>query len=475
MLSSDRAGVNDGARACSANVAMSPFSKIQMSPSLTIRRGRRDRGGGDDEWTGDRAPAGDRVVAERRLRQAAAARRLGLSVRQVKRLVRALRRQGPQGLVSRRRGRPSNRRIPAAVRARYLALVKRHYRDFGPTLAAEYLAERHGFPYSVETLRAWMGAAGLWTPKRARHTRPHPPRLRRPAIGELVQIDGSPHAWLEDRGPRATLIAFIDDATSRVLAARFVVVESSRAYLAVLKAYVQTHGCPVAVYSDRHSIFTKHDPEDPAPTQVERALEALGIEPIRANSPQAKGRIERVFQTFQDRLVKALRLAAIDSLEGANTFLCTYLPVHNARFGVAPAADADAHRPYAGTDVALARICALQHARRLSKNLVATFRGQRYIVTTPAAEPRYALRGRHITVCEHLDGTIELLHGAEALPYRVFDARADGPAARLADDKTLNDRVDAALERRRAPWKPAAEHPWRRGYRAVRPNRPRSG
>lgn len=286
-----------------------------------------------------------RRVIDKRMRQAEAASHLGLSVRQVKRLVRAVREEGAAGLASKRRGRPSNRRIFDAEKALCLALIRTHYADFGPTLAAEYLTSEHGYPYSVETLRGWMAEAGLWMPKKAGRAHAHPPRKRRPRLGELIQIDGSPHDWFEGRSPRCCLIAFIDDATSRLMRARFVPVESTGAYLAVLKDYVTEFGIPVAVYSDRHSIFTKHDPEDLEPTQFERALGTLGTEPIQANSPQAKGRVERVLQTLQDRLVKAMRLAGIDGIEAANIFLETWLPKHNARFAFSPRDIEDAHQP----------------------------------------------------------------------------------------------------------------------------------
>ncbi|WP_196481602.1 ISNCY family transposase, partial [Burkholderia multivorans] len=223
-------------------------------------------------------------------------------------------REGAEGLISRRRGRPSNRRIDEAVKAAILARVRARYADFGPTLAAEYLAEE-GFTVSKETLRGWMVEAGLWQARHKRMPRLHPPRPRRSRLGELVQIDGSSHDWFEGRGPRCSLIAFIDDATSRVMFARFVPVESTQAYLSALEAYVRAYGCPVALYSDRHGIFTKHDPEDAEPTQFQRATASLGIETIQALTPQAKGRVERLFQTLQDRLIKAMRLAGIDSIE----------------------------------------------------------------------------------------------------------------------------------------------------------------
>ena len=405
------------------------------------------------------------AVVAKRMRQSEAAIRLGLSARQIKRLVRAYRQEQAAGLVSRRRGQRSNRRIADSEREEMLAVLRQHYADFGPTLAAEYLAQHHGFRRSVETLRTWMIGAGLWQAKQADKKRPHPPRERRPRRGELIQIDGSPHDWFEGRGPRCCLIAFIDDASSCLMWACFVPVESTRAYLGGLAQYVARYGVPVACYSDRHSIFTKHDPEDLAPTQLERALQTLGCEAIQATTPQAKGRIERVFQTLQDRLVKAMRRAGIADIASANAFLDTYLAQHNGRFGVSPRHAEDAHLPWHGTPEALARVCAVHHERSLSKNLVLSFRGQRYIVLVDEQRPRYVLRQRKVTVCEHLDGRIELLHGSESLPYRAFDERHDRPPP--VDDKALNERVDQAVQRRASKtWKPPRSHPWHR-YPAV--------
>lgn len=404
------------------------------------------------------------AVREKRLRQGEAARRLGLSVRQVKRLVAAHRQAGAAGLVSKRRGRASNRRIGPAEREAVLACVRARYGDFGPTLAAEYLASYHGFGRSVETLRQWMIEGGLWVAKRPRRKRAFQLRERRAGVGELVQIDGSAHAWLEARGPRATLIAFVDDASGRLQYARFEPVESTRAYLRALRAYVARHGRPVAFYSDRHSIFTKHDPEDPTPTQFERAVRELGIEPILALSPQAKGRVERSFQTLQDRLVKALRLAAIDTLEAANALLPRWIEHYNARFAQPPRNPEDAHRPAAIDTERLFQITCEQHSRTLSKSLSCQYRGRQYLIQTEGA-PAYRLRGAKIIVCDDgAEDAIRLLHQGRALPYRVF-ARHDLPA-RIADDKTVNAQVEQAKRHQGAPpWKPPEHHLWRRAFK----------
>ncbi|MCX7692479.1 MAG: ISNCY family transposase [Tepidimonas taiwanensis] len=403
------------------------------------------------------------AVADKRLKQGEAARRLGLSVRQVKRLVRAWRQAGAAGLVSKRRGRPGNRRIGQAEREAVLACVRSRYADFGPTLAAEYLTSFHGFTRSVETLRQWMIEDGLWAPKRQRRKRPFQLRERRACVGELVQIDGSPHDWFEGRAPRCCLIAFIDDATGRLQYARFVPSETSQAYLRGLRAYVARYGRPVAFYSDRHSIFTKHDPEDPTPTQFERAVRELGIEPILALSPQAKGRVERAFQTLQDRLVKALRLAGIDTLEAANALLPRFIEHYNARFAKPPRDPQDAHRPAELDAERLFQITCEQHTRTLSKSLSCQYRGRQYLIQTGGA-PAYHLRGAKIVVCDDGDeDTIVLLYQGRPLPYRVF-ARHDLPQ-RIADDKTVDAHVEAA-KRRQSPLRPhpPASHPWRRPF-----------
>ncbi len=261
-------------------------------------------------------------VVNRQLRQREAAVQLGLSIRQVKRLVARFRQEGPPGLVSRHLGRRPGNALSKAVRQEIMGLVHERYADFGPTLACEKLVEQHGYRLSVETLRQWMIAEGLWKPKKRKAARIHQRRPRRPCPGELVQIDGSPHDWFEGRGPCCTLIVFIDDATSKLMALHFVPAETTWAYLQTLRVYLAKYGRPVALYSDKHSIFRVNYPEREGElTQFTRALKTLDIEPIHANTPQAKGRVERANQTLQDRLVKELRLAGISDIEAANAFL----------------------------------------------------------------------------------------------------------------------------------------------------------
>lgn len=407
-------------------------------------------------------------VTAGRMKQRRAAEVIGVSVRQVKRLVRAFRAQGAVGLRSRRRGRPGNRRQPDELRAQVLALVRERYVDFGPTLLAEYLARYHTIRLAPETLRQWLIAAGLWRAKACkRHL--HRARARRPRFGELVQIDGSPHAWFEDRGPRCTMIVFIDDATSRVLYARFVEAETTRAYFDGFAAHWRSHGTPLAYYSDRHSIFRVNLPDAEAePTQAERALASAGIELICAHSPQAKGRVERAHRTLQDRLVKALRLADIANIDAANAFLATYLTEHNRRFAK-PAHDAqDAHRPLTLAADDLDRVLSLQHTRVVDAQGAVRFDNHAYQIA-PAHQPR-RLVGRRITVIER-SGGIELREGKRTLGYTAFDLKRW--RARIADRKVLDARLDRLTAAPRKPAKPAPNHPWNRAAR-IRTNSPPS-
>jgi transposase len=396
----------------------------------------------------DRYTVIERVLA-RRLRQVDAAQQLGLSVRQIKRLCAAVRRHGVGALVSVRRGKPSNRSTPPERKQAIVDLLRQHYSDFGPRLASEYLEQEHEHILSVETVRTWMTEAGLWQPKERRAKRMHSPRERRARLGELVQIDGSHHDWFEGRAPKACLIAFIDDATGRLLGARFSPTETTQAYFDVLHSCVQTHGAPLALYSDRHSIFTKHDPEDALPTQFERALGQLSIEPIQARSPQAKGRVERLFQTLQDRMVKAMRLAGISTIEQANAWLEPYLQKHNEQFAVPARDPQDAHRPYTDCSQALARICAMHHQRQLSSQLSCQFEGA---ILQLDRHQAHAPKGRaRVDIVQHGDGRIELLYAGHVLSHRGYEVHPHLRVKRTADDKNLNTKVDAVVyaERRR--------------------------
>jgi len=265
----------------------------------------------------------------------AAAQQLKLSVRQVKRLVSNYRLDGPKGLVSKRRGHPSNHRIADAVRQKALALVTRCYSDFSPTFAHEKLTECHHLKFSVETFRHWMIKANIWQPKRRKKMTIHPERPRRSRFGELIQIDGSPHDWFEGRSASCALIVFIDDATSKLMTLRFSPTETTQAYMETLDVYLGQYGRPAALYSDKHSIFrVDHVDHEGELTQFTQALKTLDIAPIHANTPQAKGRVERANKTLQDRLVKEMRLNVINTIEEANEYLPIFMADYNQRFSV---------------------------------------------------------------------------------------------------------------------------------------------
>ena len=406
------------------------------------------------------------AVAARDLTQRRAALRLDLSVRQVKRLVRRYREQGARGLACGHHGRPANNAIAEGTRQWALALIREHYVDFGPTFAHEKLVEDHAALFSVETLRQWMMAEGLWQPRAARAARVHPSRPRRAAVGELVQIDGSPHDWFEGRGPRCTLIVFIDDASGALMALRFAPTETTEAYMATLRDYLDRHGRPVALYSDKHSIFRVNAADcEGERTQFTRALETLDIAPIHANTPQAKGRVERSNQTLQDRLVKEMRLAGISDIDAANAFLEGFMTSHNARFARAPQAQEQAHRRVLHDATELDCILSRQHIRRLSKNLSCQLHGREFQITGQGNG--YRLRGATVTLCEHFDESVTVLRDGQVLTHRVLEQGQ--PPIPLDDEKTIAERVDQAKIRQqpRRHHKPRPDHPWRKRFNAT--------
>src|SRR5947208_26693 len=279
-------------------------------------------------------------VADGRLSVADATGLIGVGRRQIYRLLQAFRADGADGLISRKRGGPSNRALGLVFRETVLAIVRERYSDFGPTLAAEKLSELHGLDLGVETLRQWMIGAGLWVRRKDRLKRIHQPRARRDCLGELVQIDGSEHWWFEDRGPQCTLLVFVDDATSWLMHLQFVESESTFAYFHAARGYLEAWGKPIAFYSDKHGVFRVNHPGalgGDGMTQFGRALHALNIDIICSNSSPAKGRVERANRTLQDRLVKELRLAGAATLAEGNALLPAFMADYNARFAKAPA------------------------------------------------------------------------------------------------------------------------------------------
>ena len=393
-------------------------------------------------------------LKDKRLIQKEAAEILGLSIRQVKRLFRAYREKGPPGLVSARRGKPSNNRLDAGLAQEALDLIKKKYGDFGPTLAHEKLTEVHGLSLSRESVRQIMIAEDIWKPKRAKQPSSHHMRKRRACFGELVQIDGSEHAWFEERGPKCSLLVYIDDATGKLGELWFVPTESFFGYCEATRHYVERYGKPVAFYSDKHGIFRVNQ-ERPlglssGVTQFGRAMEELDIHIICANTPQAKGRIERANQTLQDRLVKELRLHGISDMQAGNAYLPEFLEDFNRRFAVVPRSNHDAHRPLLKIDH-LDVILTHQETRTISKNLTVQFKHVVYQIQSK--RPGYALRNAKVVVCETAQGEVTILYKNKPLAYSIFHTATR--QSEVADSKTLDHQI-------KTPWKPPVDHPWRR-------------
>jgi transposase len=378
-----------------------------------------------------------RDLDQKRLTTEAAAQLLGLERRQVFRLLKAYRAEGATGLISKRRGRRSNRRKPEALRQEALALIRERYWDFGPTLVAEKLHEVHGITLGRETLRLWMIEAELWLDRKQRRKRVHQPRSRRDCVGELVQIDGCEHWWFEDRGPQCTLLVFIDDATGRLMHLQFVESESTFAYFHAARAYLEAWGKPVAFYSDKHGVFRVNHPGalgGDGMTQFGRALHALNIDIICANSSQAKGRVERAHKTLQDRLVKELRLAGVCTLAEGNALLPAFMADYNARFAKPPANKKDLHRPLrAGDD--LEDAFAWKEQRRLSQAL--TLQYDKVVFIVEPSELAKAAIGKYVTVFDYPDGRLSIRHDGVELAYRTFDKVRQVDQGAIADNKQL--------------------------------------
>jgi transposase len=368
---------------------------------------------------------------------AAAASLLDLSERQAYRLLARYQEDGGFGLAHKARGRVSNRSHNAGIRQFAVDLVKANYRDFGPTLATEALEQRHSLRVGRETLRRWMMAEGVWLSRKQRKTF-HQPRLRREGYGELVQIDGSDHRWFEGRADPCTLLVFVDDATSKLMQLRFVRSESTETYFEALRGYLNEHGCPVAFYSDRHSVFRPVNPNTkglPAKTQFSRALGELNIEIICANSSQAKGRVERANRTLQDRLVKELRLAGISDTEAGNAFLPDFMGRHNQRFAVPPARRDDLHRRLGIPTAKLDDILCHREQRYVGAQLTLSYdRKQIILEQTTRAK---GLAGQYVDLYDFEDRTLEVRWKGYVLPYRVFDKDQRVNETAIVENKRL--------------------------------------
>jgi transposase len=397
-------------------------------------------------------------LSRKQMSQKEAGTILSLSVRQIKRLLKAYRHKGAAGLVSKHRGRKGNNRLSEEVKKRALNLLKTKYRGFGPTLAHEKLVEKEKLKLSDESVRQLMIAEDLWKARKAKKETVHQLRERRACFGELVQIDGSPHDWFEGRADPCVLLVFIDDATGKLVQLLFVESESFFSYCQAAEGYFKRCGKPVAFYSDKNSIFRVNVPSvgsGDALTQFGRAMLELDIEIICANTPQAKGRVERVIQTLQDRLPKEMRLRGIHSHEAGNAYLPEFIQDFNQRFREEPRSDVNAHRPLTAKED-LARILTWQETRSLSKNLTLQFYKTVYQIQTK--RPSYALRKAQVTVCLDAQEQFTILYNGKSLPYAIYHSQAK--QADIVPAKLL----DRALQKPRLPTQPAPDHPWRQGF-----------
>ncbi len=369
--------------------------------------------------------------------QVEAARLLGRSERQIRRLQRRMEDEGDGGVIHKLQGRVSNNSKAATQRPRVLELCRTCYAGFGPTLAAEKLLEIDRIPLSVETVRRWLISAGLWERKRHRDKHRHR-RARRDCFGEMLQADASEHAWLEDRGPVLTLVGLIDDATSRVML-RFYPSETTVAYMDLLGRWVRKWGRPGSWYSDRHGIFRAeesvagYDQKQSVPTQFSRAISELGMELIMANSPQAKGRVKRLWGTAQDRLVKELRLAKARSIDEANVVLEKFVAWFNRHKSAKPSSPNDAHRDRGGFD--LDAILSVQEKRVVSNDYTIRLDNRIYQLHPPVLPGE---RGGRVIIEKHLDGTMKVRFKQMYLSFsEVIERTATDPGALPPDPRSL--------------------------------------
>ncbi len=388
----------------------------------------------------------DKVITQKEAAEAA-----NLSERQVRRKAKRIREEGDRGIIHRLRGRPSNRRLPCKDKA--LALFKYKYPDFGPTLASEKLFERDKVKVNDETLRLWLIEKSI--PYKQRKKRPHRQwRERKACFGQMVQMDGSHHAWLEERGPECVFMGYIDDATGKPFG-RFYEYEGTIPAMDSFKRYIKKYGIPLSVYLDKHTTYkstAKPSIEDELNnitplSQFERALEELGVEVIHANSPQAKGRVERLFNTFQDRLIKELRLEKTKMIDEANTVTERFLPMYAKRFSVKARRIDDLHRPIPrGID--LDRILCVKTERALRNDFTVAHNTKLYQILDN-------IRAGKVMVEERVDGSMIMRHKDTVLKFKEITVRP----IKKESKKTYEFR----LKRVYAP--PPADHPWRRSFK----------
>jgi transposase len=406
-------------------------------------------------------------VLEKEITQKKAADILDLSDRQIRRIVKRVGEEGNKGFIHKSRGRHGHRAIPEDVKAKVLELYQERYKGFGPTLTTEKLYEIDGISLSRESLRKWLIKGGI-SYKRRKH-RPHKEwRERKQYYGEMVQMDGSEHDWLEGRGPKLTLMGYIDDATGKVFA-RFYTYEGTIPAMDSFKRYIKAYGIPVSVYLDKHTTYksnAKPTEEDALCkskplSEFERALGELGVRVIHANSPQAKGRIERLFGTLQDRLVKELRLKGVNTLEDANRRLQCYLPIYNKKFSIKAAMTADLHRSIP-EDMELDRVLCIKAKRVLRNDFTISYNGKLYQIEDN-------IRARDVIVEERIGDSMLITHKDRLLKYkeinkpRIEMVRGRPTKAKVGDPPSFGrEGTKPYVLTVRKNYKPSADHPWRR-------------
>jgi len=400
-------------------------------------------------------------LEKKTLRQKEASKILSLSERQIKRLYKSYREQGANGLISKHRGKASNHQMDLQMKQEVVGLLHNCYPDFGPTLAREKLVEVHSILISTESVRQIMVREKLWKPRKPKRPVVYQLRQRRACFGELVQIDGSPHDWFEERGPKCNLLVFIDDATGRLVELHFTPRESFYSYGEAARHYITRYGKPTAFYSDKHGIFRvniKNALSGNGLTQFGRAMKELDIEIICANTPQAKGRVERANQILQDRLVKEMRLRGISSIEEANRFTAEFREDYNQRFSVAPRGTHDVHRSLSSQED-LDLILSWQEQRTLSKNLTLQYKKVVYQIQTK--RPSYALRKAGVTVCQNNKNDIAILYNGKLLDYSIFNQQEHQSEIIASKD------INHALSKVYQSHSPAPDHPWRNSNRSL--------
>lgn len=396
-------------------------------------------------------------VMDRQLLQVDGARLLGLTDRQVRNIIQKVRQKGDEAIAHGNRGRVAANKMPEEQEERIGKIVEECYWDFGPTLAAEKLRERDGIRVGREKLRQIMIERGIWKVRKRRDRPLHPWRERKMYLGEMVQMDGSHHEWLEDRGPKMVFMGYIDDATNRTFG-HFYDHEGVYPAMDSIERYISRYGLPQSIYLDKHSAYkTTRQPNldeelrgRAAATQFERALEELGLEMIHADSPQAKGRVERLFGTLQDRLIKDMRLAKIKSLQEANTFLEEYLEDYNERFSRVPKREGDLHRPLP-EEMDLREIFCLKGTRTINDGYIIKWKNRLFILDNPSL----ALRRRKVEVREHFDGEITVKFNRRYLDiHEVFEVKP-----KTAEDER---KVVQKQPHKRYKYTPPLDHPWKK-------------